>query len=163
MIKKLEKRPVSIERLSKAVPKNTKCILYTDLKEPLFPQGIKNLIILLESKSSQIGHFVLVIDRSDGVEYWSSYGHRPQFAIKVTGNDNRLIKLMGPKVTINRFKFQAEEDTETCAMHTLSRAVFWEMENKDYWNLFRFAVRLKTPDDIVAMMTILDRKRMGDM
>ena len=81
LIKKLEKRPVSIERLSTAVPKNTKCLLYTDLKAPLFPQGIQCLIILLESKSSEIGHFVLVIKRTNGVEYWSSYGHRPQYAI----------------------------------------------------------------------------------
>ena len=163
LIKKLEKRPVSIERLSRAVPKNTKCLLYTDLKEPLFPPGIQCLIILLENKSSEIGHFVLVIKRSSGVEYWSSYGHRPQYAIKITGNDDRLLKLMGSNVKINRFKFQSELDTETCAMHTLSRAVFWEMGNKEYWNLFRFAVRLKTPDDIVSLMTLLVRKEIGEI
>ena len=89
LIKKLERTPVSIERLSQIVPKNTKCILYTDLKAPLFPPGITNIILLLEAKNSEIGHFVLLIKRNSEVEYWSSYGHRPEFAIKLTGNEGR--------------------------------------------------------------------------
>ena len=163
LIKQLEKRPVSIERLSTVVPSHTKCILYEDLKAPLFPDGVRCLIILMESKTEEIGHFVLVINRPGGVEYWSSYGHRPEYAIKITGNDRRLLDLMGKKYSVNRYKFQAEEDTETCAMHTLSRAVFWEMENKKYWNLFRFAVHLRSPDDVVSLMTLLHRELMGEI
>ena len=158
LIKRLEQVPVSIENLTKVVPKHTICKLYTDLKKPLFDPGIQCVIVLLQSKTDDIGHFVLLIKRRSSVEYWSSYGHNPQYAIRLTGNDDRLIKLLPKGYVTNRFKFQNETNAETCAMHCLARSIFYQTTNQDYIKMFRYKVTLQKPDDIVTIMTLLHRK-----
>jgi len=161
LIKKLEKVPISIEALRRIVPNHTTCKLYSELISPLFPKGKQCLIVLLESKRENIGHFVLLIKRGNSAEYWSSYGHKPQYAIRITQNDNRLLKLLPKGFVVNRFKFQNEENTETCALHCLARAIFYKTTNPEYIKMFRYKVTLTTPDDIITIMTLLARKKMS--
>ena len=161
LISKLEQIPISLEALKRVVRKNTKCMLYNQLRKPLFSGNTQCVIILLESKTQEIGHFVLLIKRSNNVEYWSSYGHSPEYAIKITGNDSRLLQLLPKGFLVNRFKFQSEKNTETCALHCLVRSFFFKTSNQQYIKLFRFKVNLKTPDDIVTIMTLLFRKQMS--
>ena len=93
LIKKVEQIPVSLGNLKKFSPPHVHCMLYTDITDKLFIDGKPCTIILLENDQSSIGHFVLLIKRDSSVEYWSSYGNKPDFAIKKTGNDRRLLKL----------------------------------------------------------------------
>lgn len=161
LINRVEKIPVSLGNLKKFVPNNTACILYTDLKENLFPTGKTCVIVLLENKDSNIGHFILLIKRPQTVEYWSSYGNKPEYAIKKTGNDDRLLRYLPRKYIFNRYKFQNQINSETCAMHTLTRAIFYEMSNEDYIKLFKYKVSLKNPDDIVTIMCLNIRHQMA--
>ena len=161
LISRLERIPISIEALKKVVPTNTKCVLYTQLTQPLFAKRTNCVIVLLESKTQEIGHFVLLIKRAQNVEYWSSYGHRPEYAIKITGNDTRLLKMLPKGFLVNRFKFQSEKNTETCALHCLARSYCYKTSNQEYIKMFRYKVNLRTPDDIVTIMTLLFRKNMA--
>ena len=74
---------MSIENLRKYLPNYAKAVLYKTLsssKNDVFADGKTCVVVLYETtiNKKKQGHFVLLIDRKNYVEYFSSLGKSPR-------------------------------------------------------------------------------------
>ena len=128
LIKRTEKTPVSLGWLKKHAPKNTQVVLYENLNKD-FPKNIDHKIVLLEAKTESIGHFVVILNK--GSSYFSSYGHRPGYALKITKNNPaKMFACLKKNYRFNSFRYQVQQSTETCGMWCLVRCIFDQNASK---------------------------------
>lgn len=117
----------------------------------------KGVIILLESEKKNVGHFVCV---TNGKEYFSSYGHDPRYALKLTGNSDKLLKFLPRNYDYNKVKFQNERNANTCALYCLARVILVDMTLREFQKLFRRKINLKNSDEVITLATLLLRSQM---
>ena len=67
----------------------------------------KTLVVLIPSKFTDIGHFVVLTRFPKHIEYFSSYGNSPLKEAKLLGqNEQVLLNLLGKNFTYNNKMFK---------------------------------------------------------
>ena len=157
LIRGLESIPVSLEAIKRiGLPSSIAVVLYKNLTAKHLQKDA--VIILLENPEQKIGHFVTVVA---GKEYFDSYGKPPEYAIKKTQNDDKLLQLLPRKYIRNRTRLQRESsDINTCGLFAIARALFSHLSQSDFLSLFKRKTHLRTADDTITIMTLLLRKIM---
>ncbi len=100
-----------------------------------------------------VGHYSLII-LGPKPRYWSSYGYPVDFEISVTHSEGLLKDLLGDHVN-DKIDYQDREHTQTCWKWCLLRASVHKMPEPRFKELFfSRSPRLKTPDDLVSVLTL---------
>jgi hypothetical protein len=159
LINKLKQTPLNVGSLKKIMPKYCTFKLLSQLTEHR-SQMFKNhrcIIVLIPSSFSKIGHFVLLTAFPKYIEYFSSLSGSPVKETQKLGQDGALLmKLLGKNYVYNSKTLQAPSTKiEDCALWVLCRAKLKDLKLREYQQLFSTRINLSTPDDIVAMLTVL--------
>ena len=120
-------------------------------------KGLRGLIILLPSKVSKMGHYVVMLPRSNHIEYWSSLGNSPAKESTLLHNDEGIIKrLLGRHFIYNRVKLQSGDfDIKTCAMFCVARLFLSDLKMREFNTLFSKGLTANSPDDLISLMSFL--------
>jgi hypothetical protein len=127
--------------------------------DELFNNTNKIIILyLLTSKSS--GHWVTLFRNEFGINFFDSYGHKPDYQIDCLTDaqlkdfnekKSRLLTLLNRDcdyIYYNDFRLQGK-DTMTCGCFVSHRLNNAELSDENYISLFKEYV--KNPDDFVAL------------
>ena len=158
-----ETQPLSYELMRKHAPKWCTVRLYDGLKKYKSLKeaagGNPCMIVLYELHDSTkrnkvgVGHYSLVILGAK-TRYWSSYGYPVDFEISATHSKDLLKDLLGDHVN-DKIDYQDREHTQTCWKWCLLRASVYKMPEPRFKALFySSSPRLKTPDDLVSVITL---------
>ena len=150
-VTKLEAIPLSGDDLLEQASKLGKdeshmsWIVYNDLMgvnslEELFSGGLNSIFVLLQITNSSggmadVGHWILLsIDDQRNLSYFDPYGLSIDQDLALTMEPRTILDLIGSmKVDVNRFRHQMFRDSvNTCGRHTVLRALFNFMSNKEY-------------------------------
>ena len=117
----------------------------------------KCIVLRIPSNFSKIGHFVVLLKRPKAIEYFSSLGGSPTSELKQLGQDKEaLMTLLGSNFIYNSKQLQSKSSSiHDCALHCLARIKLNDLKLADYQKMFTRTLTLSSPDDIVAMLTIL--------
>ena len=126
-------------------------------------------VFLFLTKSPTSGHWVCMFRKGDTIEYFSSYGDKPEEErnwlteeqLEELGQDEpylyNLLKKSGYKVYYNTHNYQSDrDDINTCGRWCVARLITKDISNKEFYNLVREQMKergLKKPDDWVALFT----------
>jgi hypothetical protein len=126
-------------------------------------------VFLFLTKSETSGHWVCMFKKGNDIEYFSSYGDKPEEERKwlneeqldELGQDEpylmNLLKQSGYKVYYNTHSYQSDrEDINTCGRWCVARLITKDISNKEFYNLVREQMKergLKNADDWVALFT----------
>lgn len=116
------------------------------------------IVVLIPSKFSNIGHFVVLLRQPKSIEYFSSLGGSPYSELSKLGHEdkNMFLKLLGKNFIYNSKPLQKQSSTiHDCALYCLARIKLHELSLGGFQKMFTRAIHLETADDIVAMLTIL--------
>ena len=158
-----EAQPLSYELMRKHAPKWCTVRMYDGLKKYTSLKqaagGNPCMIVLYELHDSKkretvgVGHYSLVI-MGEKPRYWSSYGYPVDFEISATHSKDLLKDLLGDHVN-DKIDYQDREHTQTCWKWCLLRASVYKMPEARFKELFfSRSPRLKTPDDLVSVITL---------
>ena len=163
LINRLEKTPISVSELQRVVPSHTKVISYDQLKPTLdanFEKDKPNVILLIEGED-RIGHFVLLTKEQKGLRLFNSYGFSPEKTIRMMRADRKLLDILPAQYERNKYRYQKlNNNTSTCGLWTLARAILYDLDERGFKDLFRRRINLGTPDDIITALTLLFRHLM---
>jgi hypothetical protein len=172
IIKQEVKVPLSIEMLSKVVPKwcrvefYDRLSKYKTLKEAL--RGAKCIIVLYnihdkkKNTLNQAGHFVLINSSAKRPEYFSSSGWSVAKELDVTRSDPAIFeRLLGKNFIQNTVPLEKQGSSNDCWRFCLARAILADTPLKEFQKLFSNHVNLKNPDEIVTLMTMLYIESVG--
>jgi len=117
---------------------DAKIITYNDLNDidhidELLPDNKSYFIMLIEQEKGK-GHWVCLNKINDNIEFFDSYGGKPDDQLKYTPEENKeelgldgkrltqLLKESGHTVKYNPIKYQAKDgDIKTCGRHVCNR------------------------------------------
>ena len=134
VLKALEKEPVGILHLRKAVPRWCKVIHYDGLPtkgtlKQVMGSRYKALIIYYNMHDTKmrklggVGHYVAILRHQKNIEYFSSYGMQVAQEVAATHSDpDRLKRLLGPKILVNKVRLQ-DKFPNTCGRWALARVM----------------------------------------
>lgn len=152
---------------------NARIIKYSDLKnvmniEDLLPHEQSYCIILYESQPNS-GHWTAIMRIDDNIEYFDSYGNKPDFPLTWSKDINaslgqsipylsQLLDKTPLDVYFNDFQYQKEnKDIATCGRHCIFRILcltrnFYDL--KQYCNFLKGLKHKSNEsfDDIVSYM-----------
>ena len=160
LLQKLKSTPMSLKTLGGLLPSYATTVTYDQIKgkhrSNVFGKH-KCLVMLIPSKFSKIGHFVVLLRRPKSIEYFSSLGGSPYSELKELGQDATGFKtLLGQNFIYNSKPLQNKSSTiHDCALFCLARIKLHDLKLADFQKMFNRSIHLKNADDIVAMMTIL--------
>lgn len=156
---------------------NSECkwIGYDELKnvrniEELFRSGNNTIYILLQISGrdgGNIGHWISLIKYNDprisfDYAHYDSYGFSVDQELSITHESPLLFDLLkGLRIDENRVQHQAfknkQFDVNTCGRHTVTRSVFYYMDNANYNKLIIQPIlkdnNVKDPDVMVSILT----------
>lgn len=158
-----EAQPLSFDLMRKHAPEWCTVRMYDGLKKfKTLKEAAASkpcLIVLYELHDSKkretvgVGHYSLII-LGPKPRYWSSYGYPVDFEISVTHSEGLLKDLLGDHVN-DKIDYQDREHTQTCWKWCLLRASVHKMPEPRFKELFfSRSPRLKTPDDLVSVLTL---------
>jgi hypothetical protein len=152
---------------------NARIIKYSELKnfnniEDLLPNEQSYCILLYESQPNS-GHWTAIMRIDDNIEYFDSYGNKPDLPLTWSKNINaslgqsipylsQLLNKTNRNVFYNDFQYQKENrDIATCGRHCIFRILCL---TKNYYNLKQYCNFIKglkyksneSYDDIVSYM-----------
>ena len=165
VLKALEKEPVGILHLRRAAPRWCKVVHHDGLPskgtlKQVMGQRYKALIVFYNMHDSKhrkvdgMGHYVAIIRHQKKIEYFSSYGMQVSQEVAATHSDpERLKRLLGPKIIVNKVRFQDRFHTNTCGRWALCRALLADIPLKAFVKVFGSKLQLNKPDDIVTLAT----------
>ena len=161
LLRKLKQTPMDLKTLGSLLPPYATTATYSQIKgkhrSELFGKH-KCIVVLIPSKFSSIGHFVVLLRRSKALEYFSSLGGSPYSELSRLGQDDKdmFIKLLGSNFTYNSKSLQSKSTTiHDCALWCLARIKLHDLKLASFQKIFNRSLHLKTSDDVVAMLTIL--------
>ena len=161
LLRKLKSTPMSLETLGSLLPPYAKTATYDQIKgrhrSAVFGKH-KCVVVLIPSKFSKIGHFVVLLRRVKAIEYFSSLGGSPYSELTRLGQTDKLAfkELLGSNFIYNSKPLQSKSsDIHDCALFCLARIILHELKLAAFQKMFNRSVHLRTADDIVAMLTIL--------
>ena len=162
VLKHLEGEPVGIAHLRRSVPAHVRVVEFDKMPtsiDQLFGKK-KAVIVLYDMHSSEgataggAGHYIVLIKRPKGLEYFSSYGLAPPVEVAATHSNPKKFSFLPRKLIVNRTKFQSKRHTATCGRWAYSRALLADLDLKHFQKYFSGKVRVQTPDDLVSIATI---------
>ena len=115
------------------------------------------VVVLIPSSFSKIGHFVVLTKFPKYIEYFSSFGGAPEKELKMLGQESKQLKtLLGSRNIYNSMELQSSSTTiQDCALFVLARVVLKKLKLRQFQQIFKSSITLKTPDDIVSMLCVL--------
>jgi hypothetical protein len=126
-------------------------------------------IFLFLTTGPTTGHWLTMFKRKEGIEYFDSYGERPEAQRKWVEPDMleelgqgepylmNLLRSSGYRVYSSTVAYQSDRsDVATCGRWAVARLICKDFSNKQFYDLVREQMReqdLKSPDDWVALFT----------
>jgi hypothetical protein len=126
-------------------------------------------IFLFLTTGPTTGHWLTMFKRKEGIEYFDSYGERPEEQRKWVEPDMleelgegepylmNLLRSSGYRVYSSTVPYQSDRsDVATCGRWAVARLICKDFSNKQFYDLVREQMRaqdLKSPDDWVALFT----------
>ena len=160
-LKQLEKQPISLATLRSKVPHHTRVVEYDKLPEKGSLAKVmgrhKCLIIyytMHDPRNRPVGHFSTILRHSNGYEYFSSYGYRPEEEIAKTHSSGKLLRLLGKNFIRSSARLQSKTHSNTCARWAAARCFLHEVPLQIFVKTFSSRVSLQKPDDIVTLGTL---------
>lgn len=151
----------------------TKIFLYPELRnvryiDELLDHNGRAIMLFLHTPNS--GHWISILKKGNTIEFFDSYGYKPdtqQEKIgvdkekqKELGQDGKLLyelaKKNGYKIIYNKKQNQSKKDgVNTCGRHSLMRILFHELSLKEYNKMMREISKKHNIniDDIVTVYT----------
>jgi len=112
-------------------------------------------ILLYTPNDPTSGHWVCLIEKPDHIEYFDSYGEKPDIEEDLNGQPallTQLLKASGVPVFYNSKQFQKERsDVATCGRHAICRLLYAPMSIDEYAAVIKKSGL--TPDDFVSGLT----------
>lgn len=128
---------------------DTKILRYTELYnyaniEEVFGRGSKVIILyLIQNQNS--GHWVCLFKNKKGINFFDSYGVRPDYELEMLSNTQRQnlneqqdylrYLLRGKHVTYNNITYQ-KDHTATCGCFVTHRLHNSNLNDLEYFNIF---------------------------
>jgi hypothetical protein len=172
-IQKIREYALSNSDINEILEPDTKIIAYPEfakmshIDEAFDKLGRCIFLFLTESPTS--GHWLTMIKRGNDIEYFDSYGDKPEaqrnwiseIQLEQLGEEEpylfNLLKESGYRVYYNTVKYQTDRsDTNTCGRWAVARLITKDMDNKQFHNLVKQQMKergLTKPDDWVAIFT----------
>jgi hypothetical protein len=159
LIKRLKSTPMSVGGLKKLLPVYATFKTFeqlTDHRSKVFGKH-ECVVVLIPSKFSKIGHFVVLTKFPKYIEYFSSLGGSPKSETQKLGqHSDILLKLLGRNYVYNSVELQSNSSTiEDCALFVLARVKLRKLKLREFQSLFKGRITLQSPDDIVSMLAVL--------
>lgn len=161
LLRKLKQTPMDLTTLGSLLPPYAKTATYDQIKgkhrSEVFGKH-KCVVVLIPSKFSKIGHFVVLLRKPKAIEYFSSLGGSPYSELSKLGQNDKdmFVKLLGKNFIYNSKALQSKSSTiHDCALFCLARIKLHELNLADFQKIFTRSLHLKNADDIVGMLTIL--------
>ena len=159
LIDRLKSTPMNVGTLKSLLPKDAIFKTLNDMKGSKSHVFGKHrcVVLLIPSKFSKIGHFVVLLRFPKYIEYFSSFGGRPESEMQLMGQDSDTLKqLLGKNYTYNSLELQSKNTTiQDCALFVLARIALRTLKLREFQQLFKAKIVLNSPDDIVSMLTAL--------
>jgi len=169
-LEQIEEKPMGDDDIKTYFPK-AKIIVYNDLNDikhidELLPMNKSYFFLLIESKPNS-GHWVAVNKLNGKLEFFDSYGGKPDSQLswipmekreQLGEDEKRLTQLFresGLKVNYNPFKYQEmDEDIQTCGRHCCMR-IKTMLDGKDLDQYHNYMEQMKKSrglnyDEVVA-------------
>jgi len=160
--------PLSDSDIRKILGRDIKIITYPDLN------GFRSIdqafdakgrcIMLYLTQNETTGHWVCMLNKPSGIEFFDPYGEAPDSALNsipeerreaLGENDGTLLSLLrasGRPVFYNTFPFQTDRaDVNTCGRHSVVRCLYASDSLKQYKKIMDSSGM--TPDDFVSALT----------
>jgi hypothetical protein len=164
---------LSNEDIQKILNPDTKIITYPQFCEmESIDEAFDSLgrsIFLFLTESPTVGHWIAMLKKGSTIFYFDSYGDRPEAQRKWISEEQlyelgeaepclmNLLRQSGYRVYVNTVEYQKEKkDYNTCGRHAVARLILKDLNDKQYYNLVRKAMKeynLKSPDDFVSLLT----------
>jgi hypothetical protein len=161
LLRKLKQTPMDLKTLGSLLPPYAKTATYDQIsgkhRSEVFGK-YKCIVVLIPSKFSKIGHFVVLLRKPKAIEYFSSLSGSPYSELSRLGQTDKdaFIKLLGSNFIYNSKPLQSKSSTiHDCALWVLARIKLHELKLADFQKIFSRSLHLSNADDIVALMTIL--------
>jgi hypothetical protein len=167
-LRKIRQYSLSNDDINAILDPDTKIFSYPKfadmdhIDEAFDPLGRCVFLFLTESPTS--GHWVCMFKRGNIIEYFDSYGEKPEAQrswlteeqLNELGQGHPylmdLLKKSGYKVFYNTVQYQKDKaDVNTCGRWVVARLVCKDLTNHEFYNLVKKSGH--TPDDWVALFT----------
>ena len=106
LLRKLKQTPMDLRTLGSLLPPYAKTVTYDQIKgkhrSEVFGKH-KCVVVLIPSKFSKIGHFVVLLRKPKAIEYFSSLGGSPYSELSKLGQNDKdmFVKLLGKNFIYN--------------------------------------------------------------
>jgi hypothetical protein len=172
-IQQIRAYALSNEDIQDILEPDTKIFTYPDfatmssIDEAFDRLGRCIFLFLTENASS--GHWLTMIKRGKDIEYFDSYGEKPEaqrewlseIQLEQLGEGEPylwdLLKKSGYRVYWNTHAYQTDKsDTNTCGRWAVARLICKDIDNKKFYNLVKDQMKaqgLTKADDWVALFT----------
>ena len=159
LLQTIERTPVSIGFLKNIVDSKIRILHYKELNQFTRQELFKNknaVIVLIPHRKLKKGHFVCLLPKAKGIEYFSSLGMSPSEELTKLGEDNFMSRILGKTFIYNRVRLQnmSNYSVNTCGAFVFARAKFYKLKQREFVQLFH-SISLNNADDIVAIMVLL--------
>ena len=160
--------PLSDADIRTILGNDIKIITYANLakmnriEEAFDRKGRCIMLYLTESPNS--GHWICMLYKKSGIEFFDPYGEPPESALKDVPQDERdeygesrpylteLLRASGKKVYYNTYPFQKiRGDVNTCGRHSVVRCLYAPYSLEKYKKIMDKTGM--TPDDFVSALT----------
>ena len=161
LVSDIESTKASIAFLRKRVPSTVKIVLYQNLKGKTRTQifkGLTGLIVLVPKKGTKSGHYVALIPRKNHIEYFSSLGGSMESELNQLDEPLNIMRnILGQGYKYNRVQLQRQSkySINTCGAWVLARTTLAKLKQREFVQLFRTGISLRSPDDTVSLMCLL--------
>ena len=160
LVDRLKRTPMNVGTLKKMLPSYATFKTLdqiSDNSKTVF-KNHECVVLLVESKFSPIGHFVVLLKSAKGyIEYFSSFGGSVETELKLLGQKGDKIKrLLGKNYLYNSLELQSQSSSiQDCALFVLARIILRKLKLREFQQLFKSNITLRSPDDIVSMLCVL--------
>ena len=126
LLAKMKTTPLDLRVLAKKLPKGCKTVEYKDLKgkhrSDAF-KGAEALVVRIPKKGSPVGHFIVLLARSNHIEYFSSLGGSVDSELTKLGEPHGIMKqILGNDFIYNSKPLQSGKyNINDCAMWVIAR------------------------------------------
>jgi hypothetical protein len=155
-IKNLIKYPLSDDEIFELLNGQTKIVLYPDLKkyknidELFYPYDNVVILYIVQNKNGNVsGHWVGLLKRGDTIEFFDSYGSKPDdtfdhidYDVRVQNGEikpllSRLLKNSPYKLEYNEKQLQKlKYGINTCGYYVVLRILLKDLSIKEFQQLF---------------------------
>ena len=161
LVTDIETTKASVDFLRKRIPDTVKIELYQNLKGKSRTQifkGLSGLIVLIPKKGTKSGHYVALIPRKNHIEYFSSLGGSMESELNELNEPLNIMRnILGKQYKYNRVQLQKQSNysINTCGAWVLARVILAKLKQREFVQLFRKGIVLRSPDDTVSLMNLL--------